>query len=362
MCYRLLCKGSKHQGEIVDGGSQCCCIALTYLSSDIPKSSADVDHILELGTSLYRQRCQHGGYMLIQELEGEMEIRGRKLLVSVGNPKCGTIMQTQDNNDALAFTLETALEHIKEESSTFFLTIGNAPGSTIGVKHQMSNFIVMDSHSRDDRGMCCPNGKSVVMKFEHISNFIKYVREMAQSLSSNDVQFEITGLSLHNSPNNPPVQPSQQQSNLPVDDQHQELNEQNPPVQNCSATDISRYLNNSDLLTDEIKYSLIQNRKPVADFTFPSRIYKDKRRRSGIIHRRCTMQLFDTFDFITYSESKDGLFCLGCVLFPNMSHRRPKKLITEPYFNWKDAREDLKQHNVFEYHVSSMAQLHALRL
>lgn len=140
---------------------------------------------------------------------------------------------------------------------------------------------------------------------------------MAQSLSSNDVQFEITGLSLHNSPNdkrNPPVQSSQQQSNLPVDDQHQEsneqnppvqpsqqhsssttnlhvddqhqeLNEQNPPVQNCSATDISRYLNNSDLLTVEIKYSLIQNRKPVADFTVPSRIYKDKRRRSGIIHR-----------------------------------------------------------------------------
>lgn len=107
--------------------------------------------------------------MLIQELEGEMQIRGRKLLVSVGNPKCGTIMQTQDNNDALAFTLETALEHIIEESSTFFLTIGNAPGSTTGVKHQMSNFIVMDSHSRDDRGMCCPNGKSVVIKLEHIS-------------------------------------------------------------------------------------------------------------------------------------------------------------------------------------------------
>lgn len=138
---------------------------------------------------------------------------------------------------------------------------------------------------------------------------------MVQSLSSNDVQFEITGLSLHNSANdkrNPPVQSSQQQSNLPVDDQHQESNEQNPPVQNCSATDISRYLNNSDLLTDEIKYSLIHNRKPVTDFTFPSRIYKDKRRRSGIIHRQCTMQFFDTFDFISYSESKDGLFCLGC--------------------------------------------------
>ena len=87
-------------------------------------------------------------------------------------------------------------------------------------------------------------------------------------------------------------------------------------------------------------------------------MYKDKRRQSGVIHPRCTIELFNTFDFITYSESKNALFCLGCVLFPNTSHRRPKKLISEPYFNWKDAREDLMQHSVFDYHLSSMAQLH----
>ena len=97
-------------------------------------------------------------------------------------------------------------------------------------------------------------------------------------------------------------------------------------------------------------------------------MYKDKRRQSGVIHPRCTIELFNTFDFITYSESKNALFCLGCVLFPmfclgcvlfpNTSHRRPKKLISEPYFNWKDAREDLMQHSVFDYHLSSMVQLH----
>ena len=88
-------------------------------------------------------------------------------------------------------------------------------------------------------------------------------------------------------------------------------------------------------------------------------MYKDKRiRQSGVINRHCTIELFNTFDFITYSASKNALFCLGCVLFPNTSHRRPKKLISEPYFNWKDAREDLMQHSVFDYHLSSMVQLH----
>lgn len=52
------------------------------------------------------------------------------------------------------------------------------------------------------------------------------------------------------------------------------------------------------------------------------------------------------------------MFGLGCALFPNTSHRRPTKLISEPYFNWKDAREDLKQHSVCDYHLSSMTQLH----
>ena len=95
---------------------------------------------------------------------------------------------------------------------------------------------------------------------------------------------------------------------------------------------------------------------------------KGKRRQSGVIQRRCTIELFNTFDFIPYSESKNALFCLGCVLFPmfclgcvlfpNTSHRRPKKLTSEPYFNWKDAREDLKQHSVWAYHLYSMAHLH----
>lgn len=57
--------------------------------------------------------------------------------------------------------------------------------------------------------------------------------------------------------------------------------------------------------------------------------------------------------------SADGLFCLPCVLFPDSAHRRPKKLITEAYQNWKDAVEDLKKHATCDYHMNAAAKMNA---
>ena len=50
------------------------------------------------------------------------------------------------------------------------------------------------------------------------------------------------------------------------------------------------------------------------------------------------------------------MFCLPCVLFPDTSHRRPKKLISEPYQNWKNALEDLKKHSTYDYHQNSVVK------
>ena len=57
--------------------------------------------------------------------------------------------------------------------------------------------------------------------------------------------------------------------------------------------------------------------------------------------------------------SADGLFCLLCVLFPDSAYRRPKKLITHAYQNWKDALEDLKQHATCDYHMNSAVKMNA---
>ncbi|KAK3104654.1 hypothetical protein FSP39_007252 [Pinctada imbricata] len=126
-----------------------------------------------------------------------------------------------------------------------------------------------------------------------------------------------------------------------------------------SSLDIARCISEPGTITDDLKFSLISNRIPHDNYRFPSRTYKDKRRKSGVIHRRCKPEWLKTFEFLCYSESKDGLYCLGCCLFPDTSHRRSKKLISEPYFNWKDAMEDMKEHSTCMYHLSSMAKLHS---
>jgi len=77
--------------------------------------------------------------------------------------------------------------------------------------------------------------------------------------------------------------------------------------------------------------------------------------------RYCCREWFEKFDFICYSESLDGLFCLACLFFPDTGHRRPNNLIKDPYRNWKDAVSDLKSHTATEYHMNSMAKLNAFK-
>lgn len=109
-------------------------------------------------------------------------------------------------------------------------------------------------------------------------------------------------------------------------------------------------------ISDDVKYNLIRNREPDPTFKFTARHYKDKRAKSGFLSIYCCRDWFKAFPFISHSRSADGLFCLACVLFPDSAHRRPKKLITEPYQNWKDALEDLKKHATCDYHMNSTAK------
>ena len=98
-------------------------------------------------------------------------------------------------------------------------------------------------------------------------------------------------------------------------------------------------------ISDDDKYQLTQNREPPSTSKFHSEKYANKNHKSGYMNRYCCMYRFKTFDFITYSERSDGLYCLARVLFPDTAHRRPKKIVSECYNNWKDAIMDLKSHS-----------------
>mgnify|MGYP000751363744 FL=1 len=128
-----------------------------------------------------------------------------------------------------------------------------------------------------------------------------------------------------------------------------------------SEKDISDYTSPNAKFSDEDIEDVIENRKPSQVYKFPPKQYKLKSRKCGFVNRSCLHEWFLKFDFIAYSKKCDGLFCLACVFFPDTSHRRPKKLISEPYQNWKDAQADLSSHSTCDYHKSSMAKLLAFK-
>ena len=64
---------------------------------------------------------------------------------------------------------------------------------------------------------------------------------------------------------------------------------------------------------------------------------------------------------LSFSKSTDGLSCLACVLFPTSAHQRSRaeSLITQPYRNWNEATEDLKNHSVPEQPKDSMEKMNS---
>ena len=102
-----------------------------------------------------------------------------------------------------------------------------------------------------------------------------------------------------------------------------------------------------------------RERVPSNGFKFPAKVYKDKRKLSGIMHRYCQREWFDIFKFISYSRLQDGLYCLCCVLFPTPSPHGQPSLLVKQYSNWKDAKSDLKIHGVCWYHKDAEARMDA---
>ena len=113
----------------------------------------------------------------------------------------------------------------------------------------------------------------------------------------------------------------------------------------------------------ETLLQFIRSRIPPSTLQLPALKYNDSKRKCGIYTRRCNRAWFEAFDFLTYSEEREGLFCLPCILFPSRTWHtgasRAKILIEEPLTNWKDALADLRAHGSLHYHLDSKAKMEA---
>jgi hypothetical protein len=129
--------------------------------------------------------------MLVTELPENVIIDNDHFNLQIQDPKSGMILQEVDNLDSLTFTLESAVAHSFSTANTCFLTIGDSPGYTIGVKKEDNRFYAIDSHSRDDAGLCTPSGKAVVLQINSAGQLIKYIKDMCRSISNLNLQFEM---------------------------------------------------------------------------------------------------------------------------------------------------------------------------
>ena len=373
------------------------------MANTTPQTSSDVDHILQLGTDLYHTVCFHNNYMLVDDFPATVNIEDRTLSLDMKDPRGGVVSQRVDDLNALTFSLASALKLCFDESNTCLLTVGHYPSYTIGLeKGNDENYLVSDSHSRDDNGKLIPDGRAVIIKDSSIDMLISYVEDMSKSLSTSDMPFEDTAVIItavdtqttespreeifstaeihvptnanHTQATREEISPAAETSDNSGHTQHtgeeiyfteetssnerytqqSTVQEQQTTASTDTSMDIERTIGIEDITVNtkapstvpeiikfdnnapnEIKYKLILHREPEATFQFPSKLFCDKRRASGSIKRHWCREWFRNFDFLSYSKIDDGLYCLVCRLFPDTSHRRPTKLISEPYNNWK---------------------------
>lgn len=133
-------------------------------------------------------------------------------------------------------------------------------------------------------------------------------------------------------------------------------------VSNIRRQDIADFVSgNLSGISNDVLLKVIEPRKPALNEQMPSQVTKDKSQKDGTRVRYCNRSWFDMFPFASYSSSKQGIFCLPCVLFPvtQSTSGRARVLIKAPLVNWKDAVHDLTTHQSLEYHLSSEARMEA---
>ena len=86
-----------------------------------------------------------------------------------------------------------------------------------------------------------------------------------------------------------------------------------------SGYDIAIFIESGRNQPDDVKLKRIDSHMPEQSFKFPGRKYNDSKCKSGVYTRYCNRDWLNEFQFLSYSKSLDGLYCLSCILFPSTS-------------------------------------------
>ena len=199
-------QGSFHQGSHLfnqdSAGRQCTCIALVALcamkdSGDLTLTEAAMDNMLLTGDLLYQKQCIHSrlagkwenSYLNFEELP-DMVRQGQTYKVE-RKPYLFGLMESCSYPHACNTTFCDKVMAAFETSNFNLLMAG---GNCIAFSKHQESYFIFDSHSHNTVGLPSAFGKSILMRFTCLSDFISKLVQVIMTLTSSNSQFEIQPL------------------------------------------------------------------------------------------------------------------------------------------------------------------------
>lgn len=197
--------GSFHQGDEkfspFSRGRQCiasCIVFLIKLQSKPFEShkwkSGDVDEVLLEGDFLYRFTKQISScskdFLELCELPPFIKLNDIFFHWKVKNTYSGSISKNFIGEHPLV-RLDIALAMGLSREYTFCIFV--CKGTAVAISYQSGFFIVFDSHARDNHGLCCVNGTSVIILKETLGELCAHLRKSVRC----DADKEIEQYDLH---------------------------------------------------------------------------------------------------------------------------------------------------------------------
>ena len=181
-------QGSYHQNNPKYGrtaGTQCMCNSLVAACYSIIKkvhywTTWDLDTILDIGNETYSGWGYTDEYLSFEDLPSILSIGNKNLELQKSQRISGIL-----ENDTTGF-----LHFAHPFSSSVF----TANGLGTAIMHNSRNIYIFDPHSRDHEGFISPNGTSVLLKFNtltDVENYYKHVLLIQANKTSTGYEYQL---------------------------------------------------------------------------------------------------------------------------------------------------------------------------
>ena len=186
------CKASTHQGDPnifhpQSVGRQCLpnsLMACVMAAIEQPSNwtTETMDYILHEGDKLYSNIDVGNELLLPSDLPTCVHINNKVYQIVRGKEAFGSFVENVAETRKILFALCT---FIQKTMTSALLCVGDKMGaSAIAILSVNTSFFIFDAHSRNNCGMPCPDGTSVLMQFSDVDETVSYICELADSLSA----------------------------------------------------------------------------------------------------------------------------------------------------------------------------------